>query len=190
MLALLKNSPGGRPGKFSIIFIILWLAACLAEVPLAGAQEANQVKAAFLYNFAKFVEWPPGAFADGRDVITLCLFEHDPLASALAGLHGKLVQGRTLSVRKCRRVSELKGCQIFFASAADKSWLVQALAALRDLPVLTVSDSVADFVQLGGIINLIPYEDKIRFEISVDNARQAHLKISSQLLKLASPANH
>jgi hypothetical protein len=49
---------------------------------------------------------------------------------------------------------------------------------------------VADFVQLGGIINLIPYEDKIRFEISVDNARQAHLKISSQLLKLASPANH
>jgi hypothetical protein len=190
MLSLSIYSPGGHPGKFSIIIVILWLAALVSQVPRAQAQEASQVKAAFLYNFAKFVEWPPGAFADDRAVITLCLFDRDPLAGALATLQGKVVQGRTLQVRRCRNVGELKGCQIFFASASEQSGLAQAFGVLKGLPVLTVTDTVDNFAKLGGIINLIPVEDKIRFEISVDNARQARLKISSQLLKLANPVNN
>jgi len=185
MLSLSIYSPGGRPIKLSIIIVLLWLATLAGEVRLARAQEAQQVKAAILYNFAKFVEWPPGTFADDRAAITLCLFDRDPLAGAMAALQGKVIQGRTLLVRRCHSIAELKGCQIFFASASEKAELAQAAAVLRDMPVLTVTDSVDNFANLGGIINLIPVEDKIRFEISVRNARQSRLKISSQLLKLA-----
>jgi hypothetical protein len=185
MLSLSIYSPGVRPIKLSLIMAILWLAALVGGAPLAQAQEASQVKAAILFNFAKFVEWPPGTFADNRAAITLCLLDRDPLAGAMAALQGKVVQGRTLLVRRCHSIGELEGCQIFFASASVKAQLAQASAILRDSPVLTVTDTVDNFASLGGIINLIPVEDKIRFEISVRNARQSRLKISSQLLKLA-----
>ncbi len=185
MMSLSIYSPGGRPIKLSIIIAGLWLAILAGETTLARAQEASQVKVAILFNFAKFVEWPPGTFADDRAAITLCLFDRDPLAGAIAALQGKVVQGRTLLVRRCRSIGELKGCQILFASASEKAALTQAAALLRDLPVLTVTDTVDNFANLGGIINLIPIGNKIRFEISVRNARQSRLKISSQLLKLA-----
>jgi hypothetical protein len=185
MMSLSIYSPGSHPIKLSIIMFILWLAALMGEAPLVQAQEAHQVKAAILYNFAKFVEWPPGTFADDRAAITVCLFDRDPLAGAMAALQGKVVQGRTLLVRRVRSIGELKGCQIFFASASEKAELAQAATVLRDSAVLTVTDTVDNFANLGVIINLIPVEDKIRFEISMRNARQSRLKISSQLLKLA-----
>jgi len=152
-----------------------------------AAQEAtaSQVKAAFLYNFAKFVEWPPGAFAAAPAVITLGILEREPLAAAVEALQGKEVQGRKLVVKRCRNPEELKKCQIFFASAAEKPGLVEIMGTLKGLPILTVTDEVNDFARLGGIINLTRLDDKIRFHIDVNNAERCGLKISSQLLKLA-----
>jgi len=154
--------------------------------PVSGqTANASQVKAAFLYNFAKFVEWPPGAFAANPDVITLGILEREPMAAAVEALQGKEVQGRKLVVKRCRSHEELKKCQVFFASAGEKPALVESMAALKGLPVLTVTDGVDDFARLGGIINLTRLEDKIRFHIDVNNAERCGLKISSQLLKLA-----
>ena len=192
MFGRASPSWGRRPAKFSILLAGVWLFASLGAVRPASAQEVgpSQVKAAFLYNFAKFVEWPPGTFANGQAAITLCILQREPLAQALESLQGKEVHGRKLVVRRSRDIEELKKCQIFFASASEKPALAKIMGALREAPVLTVTDEVDDFARLGGIINLTRVEDKIRFAISVDNAEKRSLKISSQLLKLAIPASN
>jgi hypothetical protein len=161
------------------------LTALIGQPPSARAHQADQVKAAFLFNFAKFIEWPPGTFANDQAVIILGFPERDPMAGALEALQGKMVQGRRLEVLRCRGPEDLRRCQIFFASASERAGLPQILGSLRNSPVLTVTDEVDNFAKLGGIINLIAAEDKIRFEISLNNARRSGLKISSQLLKLA-----
>ena len=185
MTSLALLTPGFRIFKLSILVIILSLSALIAETITAQAQQASQVKSAFLFNFAKFVEWPPGTFANDQAAIILGFSDRDPMAEALEALQGKAVQGRRLEIRRYRGPEELRRCQIFFASASEKSRLPQILGTLRNSPVLTVTDEVDNFAKLGGIINLIVAGDKIRFEISLNNARRAGLKISSQLLKLA-----
>jgi hypothetical protein len=171
----------------TLLLVVCWLCVSPGAGTPVAAQEASasQVKAAFLYNFAKFVEWPPGAFASNPDVITLGILEREPWAAALEALQGKEVQGRKLVVKRCLNLEELKKCQIFFASAAEKPGLVQIMAALQGLPILTVTDEVDDFARLGVIINLTRVDDKIRFGIDAHNAEICGLKISSQLLKLA-----
>jgi hypothetical protein len=183
MFWLASSSRKERPGKFTLILIGLWLCASLGAVPPVSAQEvsASKVKAAFLYNFAKFVEWPPGTFAHDQAVITFCILDGGPLAEAVEALHGKEVQGRKIVVTRSLNVEEIKKCQIFFASASNKPGLTKIIGALRGFPVLTVTDEVDDFAGLGGIINLVRVEDKVRFEISVNNAEKSGLKISSQL---------
>jgi hypothetical protein len=176
----------GRP-CLSLLLVVWWLFVSLGATTPVAAQEASasQVKAAFLYNFAKFVEWPPAAFAAAPGNITLGILEREPMAAALEALQGKEVQGRKLVVKRCRNLEELKNSQIFFASAAGKPGLREIMAALRGLPVLTVTDEVDDFARLGVIINLTRLDDKIRFGIDMPNAKRCGLKISSQLLKLA-----
>lgn len=162
----------------------------MAEAAPAQTPLASQVKAAFLYNFAKFVEWPPGTFPDDQAAITLGFLDGEPLAGALETLQGKAVHGRRLEIKRCRGIEEVKKCQIFFASAANKARLPQILDALKNSPVLTVTDEVDNFAKLGGIINFIIVDDKIGFEICLNNSRQSGLTISSQLLKLAKLVNH
>lgn len=169
------------------LLAVWWLFISLGGAAPVAAQEASasQVKAAFLYNFTKFVEWPSSAFIVNPDTITLGILEREPLAPALEALQGKEVQGRKLVVKRCRHHEELKKCQIFFASAAGNPGLVEIMAALKGLPILTVTDEVDDFARLGGMINLTRLDDKIRFHIDVNNAERSGLQISSQLLKLA-----
>ena len=185
MSSLPKFAPGGRPGKFSLIIVIFLLIALVGQTPSARAQHAGQVKAAFLFNFAKFVEWPPGTFANDQAAIILGFPERDPLAEDLDALQGKMVQGRRLEVRRCSGLEDFRKCQILFASASERAGLPQILGSLRNYPVLTVTDEVDNFAKLGGIINLIRAGDKLRFEICPNNAKGSGLRISSQLLKLA-----
>jgi hypothetical protein len=176
-----------RPGKFSIMLTLGFLCVCLAITSRAPGQEASpsQVKAAFLYNFAKFVEWPPGTFADNRASINLCILKGEPLAQEVVALQGKEVQGRKIIVKQGLGIEEMKKCQIFFGSASENPRLNKIMEVLRCCPVLTITDEVDDFARHGGIINLVRLEDKIGFAISLKNAEKRNLKISSQLLKLA-----
>jgi hypothetical protein len=185
MISFALSLPGFRIFKLSIVVVFLSLSALLGGAITAQAQQASQVKAAFLFNFAKFVEWPPGAFVNDQAAIILCFSDRDPMAEALEALRGKVVQGRRLEIRRCRGPEDFRGCQIFFASASERAGLPQIIGSLRNSPVLTVTEEVDNFAKLGGIINLIVAEGKIRFEISLHNARRPGLKISSQLLKLA-----
>lgn len=162
--------------------------AVLLCVPVFGIAASEpteyQVKAAFLLNFTKFVEWPASAFADPSAPMTICVLGEDPFGPALDRLiAGDTVDGRRLSVlRLKRREVPPKGCQVLFISASEK-------AELKNLPaiepgVLTVGEGT-NFVRDGGMIGFILENRRVRFDINQTVAESAGLKVSSKLLSVA-----
>ena len=142
-----------------------------------SAAEAT-VKAAFVYNFAKFVEWQ----TDASGSVRICLAGVDSeLAATMTGLEGKTVQTRAVSVRREIKAAELDACQILVVGPGGRPI---AEAARGKAGLLTVSD-VKGFAAAGGIIELFVEEGRMRFEINTRAAQRAGLRISSQLLKLA-----
>jgi len=177
-----------------------WIGAAVAVALLgvapASSQSAEeyQIKAAFLYNFAKFIEWPHSAFTG--DTMDLCVLGSETFASTLETVvSDKKLQGKRPAVRRVSRGNETRTCHILFVDHAQE-WQVPAiLSLLRDAPVLTVGEADG-FANRGGVINFLMEHKKVRFEINADAAARAGLQISSQLLKLAtnviptrSPAN-
>jgi hypothetical protein len=150
----------------------------------ATAQSSSEpaVKAGFVYNFAKFTEWPAGVL--GGTQISLCLIGGDPLGAVQTLLDGKPLQGRSVVVRHNVRAEEARGCGIVFITDVDERRQSDALRALRGLPVLTIGDGDG-FVDAGGMIGLVTADDRIQFEVNLDPSQRAGLKINSQLLKLA-----
>ena len=166
---------------------LLLVTALLAASGTAGAEAAvpeYDVKAAFLYNFTKFVQWPPSAFHDDRSSLRLCVLGEDPFGESLETVAEEAVDGRTLTVLRAGWMNDPAGCQILFISRSESQRLPEILAAVRGAPVLTVAD-VDGFLEKGGIINFILEGSKVRFEINQEGADQAGLKISSKLLRLA-----
>jgi hypothetical protein len=151
----------------------------------ANAQEASeyQVKAAFLYNFAKFVEWPAGTGVDAPLVIGV--LGKDPFGSQIdRAVEGKTVNGRRLMIKRFSSLEAYEYCHILFVSSSEKNNLAHIIAAVRNSSVLTVSETER-FAHIGGIINFVTIENRIRFEINQAAAERAGLKISSKLLSLA-----
>lgn len=146
------------------------------------------IKAAFLFNFAKFVEWPADSFKDDFSPINLCILGTDPFGSALDTIKGKTVKGRPLKIRWTNQVNDIEGCHILFISASEKENLKEILYGLRRSNTLTVSE-INGFAQMGGMINFIIVDQKVRFEINLDVAQRSRLKMSAQLLKLARIVN-
>ncbi len=169
-----------------IAIMIVSAIVCLS----AGGTKAQppseyQIKAAFLYNFAKFVEWPTKAFRDGSGSMNLCVLGEDPFGDDLEEtIQGKIVNGRELMIKRFKALQGVESCHILFISSLERGNLPQILAALKHMSLLTVGE-MDRFAKLGGIINFTLQEKRVRFEINVDAAEQAGLKISSQLLKLA-----
>lgn len=161
-------------------FAVLLLACTgLAAAPRAGAVTEYELKAAFLYNFASFTEWPPAA-APGMAV---CVLGHDPFGAVLDGLKGKTVQGVAIEVRRVGTATEARACRVVFIGAQGDELAAQ-LAALRDAPVLTVADG-HEAARRGAIIGLVPDAGRIGFEVNITAARSAGLTLSSKLLRLA-----
>jgi hypothetical protein len=150
----------------------------------AGPSREYLVKAAFLYNFAKFTVWPAKTFADPSTPLRLCLLGKDPFHGALDSLAGKTVRKRKLEIHRLANTSGLGKCHLLFVSASENKRLATILKVLRGMPVLAVGD-MPDFAHSGGIINLKTVRNKVRFEINIRAAKRAHLKFSSKLLRLA-----
>ncbi|QTA87601.1 YfiR family protein [Desulfonema magnum] len=166
--------------------VYLWL---MIFIPLNTASQTVKsseyvVKATFLYNFAKFVEWPAHAFERPDTPVILCILGKDIFGDALKTIENKVIRGRTLLIRHCQDTNEAKGCHILFISPSGDKNLQEILSDIKDTPCLTVSDTEA-FAQRGGIIRFFTMGNKIRFEINPEAAKRSHLKISSRLLKLA-----
>lgn len=143
----------------------------------------SEVKAAFVFNFIKFVEWPRGTFPPGEKPLTLCVLGQDPLGEALGSLEGKTAQSRKIEVRRVSTPGDAEGCQVLYVCRSEAEQMTVILRRMKP-GVLTIGD-MRYFASSGGIINLILLDNRISFEISVDAAEKAGLKISSQLLKLA-----
>jgi hypothetical protein len=170
----------------ALLRLALPLFLLLLAVPaLLGAQSAAEydVKAAFLYNFAKFVDWPPEAFPDPNS-LKVCVLGDDPFGGSLQTVSGEQVGSRKLTVMRADSLAKPAGCQILFISRSEREHVSQILAAVKGSPVLTVGDTKG-FADDGVIINFVLEGSKVRFEINTDSADRAKLKISSKLLQLA-----
>lgn len=170
------------------LIICLVLFAALSASQYASAESPAlseyQVKAAFLYNFLKFVEWPEGGPTAPNAPITLCILGNDPFGDIMNGLKDKQVEGKKVVVRKMRSASSLRDCQAVFISESEKSNVESITELARGLHILTLGDTER-FAQKGVIINMYMENNKVRFEINIDSARQAGLRIDSRLLNLA-----
>ncbi|MDM8554468.1 YfiR family protein [Desulfococcaceae bacterium HSG7] len=170
-----------------IITVVTVCTVILGHVNV-GAQSvqstAQIVKATFLYNFAKFINWPDKAFKSPDSPILLCILGENTLGEALTVIKNKAAGGRRLLIRYCSDVAETDGCHILFISPSEKENFSHILEEIKGTPCLTVSDTET-FTQHGGMIYLFQQGNKIRFEINLEASKEARIKISSQLLKLA-----
>src|SRR5512136_1014861 len=142
------------------------------------------VKAAYIYNFAKFVEWPPGTFHDQSEDLDVCVVGEDAFGHSLAAINGKNVGGRKIRVRRSVSLQDLKGCEIVYIGASERERLERILKPLDDNPVLTIGDSKG-FTQRGVMINFFIERKKVLFEINPKAAERVSLRISSVLLRIA-----
>ncbi len=153
--------------------------------PTPASPSEYEVKAAFLYNFARFVEWPAEAGHDPAAPFVIAVLGHDPFGPILdETVAGKTVGGRPIEVRRVSRPDEAREAQIVFVSPSERPNVAAILKALERPGVLTVGDTDGFAVQ-GGAINFTVHARRVRFEINPAAAEQARLKMSSQLLKLA-----
>lgn len=167
----------------------LLLTLLYAGPPLqAQALSEGQIKAAFLYNFAKYIEWPAEAFAAKEASFSMCLVGRDSLGASLDSFEGKTVHGRTVVVRRIASTSEdFRGCHILFVSESEQR-RVTSLVRSNQAALLTVSD-IDGFIDMGGGIGLLNAEERIQFEVNLGVLQRASLRASSQLLRLARNTN-
>jgi hypothetical protein len=164
---------------------LLALAGATSTLPQDTPSVEYQLKAAFLFNFAKFVSWPPDAFQSDKAPISLCVFRHDPFGGALDQvIREKAINNRELLARRIKDLPELKACQLVFVSETEERQLPEILSSLKGASALVVGES-ADFAERGGAIQFFLENNKLRFAVNVDAIQRARLQASSKLLALA-----
>lgn len=178
------NSAFCRPRVLAsqIVLALFLLISCHDVSAQARKPAEYEVKAAYLYNFGKFVRWPA---APPADVFVMCVLGQNPFGSALdATVNGESIEGKRLIVRYVTAAAEASKCRILFVSGSEDRRLDSILAELSKHPVLTVSD-IPDFVDRGGDIEFVQQGEKIRFKVNLTATQQAGLVLSSDLLKVA-----
>ena len=144
-----------------------------------------QVKAAYLYNFGRFVKWPAGIAAGKGDSFAVCVLGRDPFGPILdSTLAGEALEGKPVAIRRIAREQDAADCRILFVSSTEEHHLKEILAAIDQAGVLTVSD-IPEFSRRGGMIQFVMEGDRVRFEINLATAESARLVLSSELLKVA-----
>ncbi len=166
-------------GRLQLILLVL-----VHSVLWAGQTSETDVKAAYLFNFAKFVEWPEWVFPTKTSPIVLGVLNDDQFVSALKGLEMKKIKGRSFSVVDIKNKDQIRTCHIVYFGDSTKKDIQDILNKFSDKPCLTVSD-IEDFALKGGMIGFVRRGNNIRFEINLAAARQGTLTVSSRLLNLA-----
>lgn len=166
--------------------IDILLVVCLLASPMAAAASLPeyQVKAVFLHNFGKYVNWPAKAFAASSAPFVIGIIGDDPFGEAFVPLLKKSVQNRPLEIRRLANANAAAGCHVLFISRSEQGNLAGILTTLKTSSALTVSD-MEGFTDHGGMIQLVLQDNRIRFDVNRGAAQQAGLTLSSNLLKLA-----
>jgi hypothetical protein len=185
-IAFLRSQERPRP----IRSLRHWLLAALLSFAFGQSVTARtpteyEVKAAFLVNFTKFVEWPATAFADTNAALVIGIVGQDPFGEALTGMaKTQTIQGRPLEIRRYRFGESYSGCHVLFLSRSEAAHTAEILKAVQPQPILTVSEQ-DDFLPRGGMINFILVENNVRFDINNRATTRAGLRSSSKLLMVA-----
>lgn len=177
---------GGRPCCLSQ-FMALAVAWVLVGTSCLHAQQSPteyEVKAAYLYNFGKFVEWPAKVTA-ASEFFSICVLGEDPFGATFdATIASESINGKKVVVKRITKQQEAVSCRILFISSSEESRLKEILATLDRTSVLTVSD-ISQFTRRGGMIRFVMEANRVRFEVNLTIAEHAGLTLSSQLLKVA-----
>jgi uncharacterized protein DUF4154 len=172
-----------------IIAVTLAMIVVSTASPIIRAQ-ANpraeyDLKAAFLFNFAKFIDWPATSFTKPHSPFTICVLGRDPFGHALDdSLQGKMIRDQPLVVRRLNDKTETRGCQVLFVSSSESGHLADILEIVRGSNVLVVGETPG-FAAAGGVIEFTLEDNRVRFTINTDAANRAGLTVSSKLLALA-----
>jgi len=164
-----------------LLSVVAGAGLLLCASPSYGADLPEyRLKAAFIYNFMVYTEWP----ADTRSPLNLCIHGGDPFGQEIDGLQAKVVAGRSITVERKAAGDSLTHCQVVFIAASAMAGLPRLLESLRDKPVLTVADSPGA-MRKGVALNMTVVDGKVTFEANLQAARRAGLNLSSKLLRLA-----
>jgi hypothetical protein len=178
--------------RLGILMAILGMTLNWTSPAYAQAGDADSseylIKAGFIYNFAKFVEWPSATFSQPDSPIVIGVVGTDPFGNVLDHIvEDKKIGPRGFVVKRYKGgkdLKDLKDCKILFVSASEKAHIDEILQSVKGLPILTVGET-AGFAERGGVIRFTLEDNRVRFEVNVDAAHQAELNISSRLLTLA-----
>jgi hypothetical protein len=166
-------------------FTLVIVLGLVVTAALQGQVDEYQVKAFFLYNFTRYVEWPSQSFNSPNDPIEICILKQNPFGNALEeAISGKVVEGRTLVVRQITDIPPKCKCHILFVNASERARFRSICGTVRGSGILTVGET-QEFTNDGGVITFKLEDGKVRFEINVKAAGQEHLYISSNLLSVA-----
>ena len=183
------QKPASRSGVRRMLAGLAFVAVLLCGEGLVAADapvaSEAQVKAVFLYNFTKYVDWPTEAFARTNSPLLIGVLGDGTISEELKKvIVDKTVNGRKIMIQETGKEEDWPKCQIIFISSAEKARLPAILAKIKTLPILTVGEA-GGFLDQGGIINFTKKDDRIRLEIGLEAARLAKVQISSQLLSVA-----
>jgi hypothetical protein len=177
-----------RMGRLILLLVVL---ICDIESPssLAWGQMTGtngyEVKIAFLFNFAKFIDWPDSSFSSSQSPFTICVLGQDPFGNALDyTLLGKIIGVRPLVIRRLNDKAEARHCQMVFISTSERPHMAEIFGSLQGANVLLVGETEG-FAVLGGTIEFTSEDNHVRFTINIDAADRSGLKFSSKLLALA-----
>ena len=172
-----------------LVSVAIALASGLLAIPGLHAQNSkptdSQVKAAYLYNFGRFIEWPANVTPAKTGSFNICVLGEDPFGPALdATLAGELIGNQRVVARRITSLHEAGECRILFISSSETNRLNKIIESLDKAAVLTVSDA-PQFLQRGGMIQFVSEGNRIRFEVNLTATQRSSLILSSELLKVA-----
>ena|SRR5436309_985507 len=180
--------------RLGVLIVVLGMTvnwtSSTADAQAGDASDSSEylIKAGFIYNFAKFVEWPAAAFSQADSPIVIGVLGADPFGSVLDHIvEDKKIGARGFIVKRYKwgkDLKDLKDCKIVFVSASERAHVEDILQSVKGLPILTVGETPG-FAERGGVIRFTLEDNRVRFEVNVDAAHQADLNISSRLLTLA-----
>ena len=170
--------------------VSIWLWLFNTTITTAQAQDAIQderlIKAAFIYNFAKFTRWPETVWQSDNSPLLLCTVGDDELTATLQQLTGKTIQSRPVIIQAVNSANTVAPCHVLYVSTSEINRYGDLVGSIQSRPILTISE-LPDFGRSGGIIELFREKSRIRFMINLDTARQSGLDFSSRLLYMAVP---
>jgi hypothetical protein len=193
------NAPrAGRGSKFLAqpmrglprMFLVSGLVLVLALIPGHAAAQGEsageyELKAAMLYKLTLFVDWPPSAYPDPQSPRIVCILGRDPFGDSLTSIVStKTINGRPIEIRHPQGSEGVRGCHVLYISSSERKNIVQIFSTLKGYSVLTVAE-MTQFAAHGGMIQFSLEEKQVHFDINLDAASRANVKISSRLLVLA-----